>query len=457
MTNRVGLRVRITVLASLAVGAALTLGAVFLVNLLRSRLDDAASTAAELRARDIAALASAGALPNPLALPGEETAFVQVVDSQGHVVVSSENVEGEPAISALRPPGAASVAITSHVRPLDQSEDATMRIVALNASTGNGPVTVYAGESLERAEDTIGAITRVLFGGVPALVALVGCMTWWAVGRTLGPVHAISVAMGEITATDLHRRVPSPKRRDEIGQLADAVNDTLDRLDSSVEQQRRFVADASHELRGPLASLRADLEISVTHPGVTDWRSVARDTLSDVENLQHLTDDLLLLARLDAKQPTPGTRIDLAEVVREALTSIRRPDVVLTSSGLDAPALLTGDRDELHRMVRNLVHNAETHTVTRIDVSLERSVGSISLSIEDDGPGVPLADRARIFERFVRLDAARTRDVGGSGLGLAIAREVAERHHATLDVVDARRGNGSVFVVRFSTAPRRTS
>ena len=442
--RRIGLRLRITAVATITVGVALTVGAVILVGLLRSRLDTAATTAATLRARDIAALARADALPEQLALPGEESALVQVVDANGHVIASTANIEGEPAITPRRPIGSELLELTPDVQPLGDSQD--MRLIVLNAETTNGPVTVYAGESLQRAEDTTSAITDALAISLPVLVALVASMTWWAVGRTLRPVRTISRTMADITTSDLHRRVPETGARDEIGQLATTVNDTLARLDTSVDRQRRFVADASHELRGPLAALRADLEISIAHPQQTAWLDVAHETLGDVQRLQDLTDDLLVLARADAELARPRLPVDLAALVTEATRAVRRRDIEITTSGLDAPAMAGGIVDELRRMVRNLIRNAEVHAETHVDIVLSSTAGVVRLTVADDGPGIPASDRQRIFQRFVRLDTARTRDSGGSGLGLAIVHDVITNHHGTVTITDTQ-PHGATFTV----------
>lgn len=449
MQLRVGLRPRITALAAITVGVALTIGAFVLVGVLRSRLDDAATNAAELRARDVAALADVDALPRRLALPGEESAFVQVVDADGRVVASTENIEGEPPVVTARPVGNQRLLLTMGIAPLDDAQ--SMRVAVLNATTNDGVVTVYAGESLRSVTDTTSAVIVLLALGVPLLALIVAAVTWWAVGRTLRPVRKITHTMSEITTSDLHRRVPVPPVSDEIGELANTVNDTLARLDHSVETQRRFVADASHELRGPLAALRADLEISVTHPDQTTWTDVARDTLGDVERLQHLTEDLLLLARLDAHQRRPQQAVDLAEVATKAIGSIRRDDVTIATTGLDAPALVRGDPEQLQRMMRNLVHNSEEHAQQHIAVSVVTSDQVVRIAVSDDGPGVSPENRDRIFERFVRLDSARTRDSGGTGLGLAIVNDVVAGHHGTITIADGDLG-GAAFTVEIPTS-----
>ena len=442
--RRLGLRLRVTAVAVLTVGIALSVSAVLLVGLVRSRLDTAATTAATLRARDVAALANAGSLPAELALPGEESAFVQVVDDSGEVIASTGNIEGEPAISTVKPSGMTALVLTITIAPLDQAD--AMRVVALNTTTSAGTVTVYTGESLENADDTTAAVITVLAIGLPLLVFVVAAVTWWAVGRTLRPVRRITRTMADITASDLHRRVPVPATRDEIGELAVTVNETLARLDTSVEQQRRFVADASHELRGPLAALRADLEISVTHPDRTIWHDVARDTLSDVERLQHLTEDLLLLARLDSHQQRPHQHVDLARLVTQAIRRIRRDDVEVNVIGTETPVIVDGDPEQLHRMIRNLVYNAEEHAEGHITVTITKAGTTVQLHVTDDGTGVPPELRAVVFERFVRVDTARTRDTGGTGLGLAIVADVLARHHGSITVTD-NQPHGAIFTV----------
>ncbi len=450
LRRRAGLRLRVAAVSAVTVGVALAIAALLLVGLLRNRLDTAATTAATLRARDVAALAEAGSLPSNLALPGEESAFVQVVEQSGTVIASTENINGEQPIATARPVDTAPLKLTIVVLPLDHAD--AMRVIALNANTGSGIVTVYAGESLEGADDTTAAITSVLAIGLPLLAIIVAAVTWWGVGRTLRPVRSITRTMADITASDLHRRVDVPPARDEIGQLALTVNDTLGRLDTSVERQRRFVADASHELRGPLAALRADLEISVTHPDRTDWLNVARDTLSDVERLQLLTEDLLVLARLDASTPRPPQTIDIAALTRDAIADVRRPDLTITTHGIDRTVNMQGDEAQLRRMLRNLIHNAEQHTTTNLTVELTSHGRTVTLNVSDDGPGIAPEDRQRVFERFVRLDDARTRDSGGTGLGLAIVHDIVVRHHGNIGIHGVV-PHGTTIVVEFAIPP----
>ena len=444
MKHRRGLRLRIATISALSVGLVLTVGAFVITSTLRSRLDDAATRSAELRARDVAALVQAGALPRTLALPGEESAFVQVVDSSSRVIASTNNVEGEPPISTLRPSIGSTLVATILVEPL--SDSATMRVAVLDVVGDSSGVTVYAGENLTDARATVAALTLLLLMGIPLLAGVTGTVTWWAVGRTLRPVQAITTTLADITANDLHRRVPASVADDEIGELTQTVNDTLARLDTAVQTQRRFVADASHELRSPLAALRADLEVSTLHPTVTMWPDAARDMLGDVQRLQHLTDDLLLLARLDMQIPAAHTSVDLTPLVVAAITEIRRSDITVTSAGLDRPHIVAGETGSLRRMVRNLVHNAEQHAERHISVELSTAGALVQFGVNDDGPGIAPEDREIVFERFVRLDEARSRRQGGSGLGLAIVADVVTAHHGSVSVDTAALGGASFTV-----------
>jgi signal transduction histidine kinase len=248
--------------------------------------------------------------------------------------------------------------------------------------------------------------------------------------------------MAAITASqDLARRVPVPDTHDEIARLARTTNETLAALETSVERQRRFVADASHELRSPIASLRTQLEVAAAHPELLDLDGAVEDTV----RLQHLAADLLLLARLDAGEKPNDARFDLAALVREQVEG--RSGVTVEAQAVE----VAGSRGQLGRVLANLLDNAQRHAGSAVAVSVRREGDRVVVEVADDGDGVPAGDRERIFERFVRLDEARARDDGGAGLGLAIARDVAVRHGGTLTVRDAPTG-GALFELRLPLA-----
>nr|CEL17266.1 probable two-component sensor kinase [Kibdelosporangium sp. MJ126-NF4]CTQ91504.1 probable two-component sensor kinase [Kibdelosporangium sp. MJ126-NF4] len=299
--------------------------------------------------------------------------------------------------------------------------------------------TIYVFERLTVGPEPTEALDSVLLPGVPGSLVLIGFVAWFSTTRSLVPVEWIRMQAADISTKALDKRVPVPSRRDSISRLAVTLNEMLDRLENSIEAQRQFVADAAHELRSPIASLRTVLEVAADHPDRADWLAVVRDAVIDTRRLQDLAEDLLLLARLDSALPLPTDRVDLSEV---ADSYANRVDL-----RADAPAFVTGDAKQLNRLLRNLVDNAERHAASRVTVTVLSTEHRVFVEVADDGPGIPVADRERVFDRFTRLDEARDSDAGGSGLGLAIAREIAVRHGGTLTV-----GDHAVFTASFPRA-----
>jgi signal transduction histidine kinase len=211
----------------------------------------------------------------------------------------------------------------------------------------------------------------------------------------------------------------------------------LERLRGSAARQRQFVSDASHELRSPLAGMRAELEVALAHKEDADWPGTAGDVLEDLGRLQRLVDQLLVLARLDESAPVAADRsVDLDDLVlREARRARERDGLVVDIRGVSA-GRVRGDPDRLRQVVRNLVDNAARHARSKVTLGLQAEAGSAVLTVADDGPGIPAAERERIFERFTRLDEARASDSGGYGLGLAITREIVAAHGGTVEAGD---------------------
>ncbi|MFF8532243.1 ATP-binding protein [Streptomyces sp. SAS_267] len=313
---------------------------------------------------------------------------------------------------------------------------------------GGRTVLVHAGASLSARESAVRTAAVAMLAGLPLILLVVGGVTWLVTRRALAPVEGIRREMAAITASeDLSRRVPEPPSHDEVARLARTTNETLTALEAAVDRQRRFVADASHELRSPIASLRTQLEVGSAHPQLLDVPGAVKDT----ERLQHLAADLLLLARLDAGERPGQGRVGLGELVREEAG--RRPaDRTPVSVHADEELHVRGSRGQLARVIGNLLDNAQRHAHDEVVVRMERRGDRIVLTVADDGNGVPAAERERIFERFVRLDDARARDDGGAGLGLAIARDVAHRHGGTLTAGEAPSG-GALFELRLPAAP----
>ncbi|MET9484983.1 ATP-binding protein [Streptomyces sp. NPDC006638] len=308
--------------------------------------------------------------------------------------------------------------------------------------------------SMEKSQALVNTAIWSLTGGILGLSALIASSVWYAIGRALHPVEAIRVEFAELTAHHLDRRITPPPKGNEVGRLAATMNSTLDTLQTAIDRHRQFVADASHELRTPLATLRFTLELALTKPHLADLDRTVRDAHNDTVRLENLTDDLLLLARLDiedAGRPVHKTA-DLADLVRDEAARRRPPPhlavEVRISSGLFT---VSGRPALLGRLLGNLLDNAERHANSTITIALTRDTRrhEAVVDVVNDGPVIPAEDHERIFDRFTRLDHSRARDTGdreGSGLGLAIARRVASAHHGTITVNPSPAG--AHFVLR---------
>ncbi|WP_260478668.1 HAMP domain-containing sensor histidine kinase [Kibdelosporangium aridum] len=303
-----------------------------------------------------------------------------------------------------------------------------------------------------RDQATLHVTVVSLAGGLIVLLGLFAVTIRAALSRVLRPVEAIRREVDEITEHDLARRVSVPRTRDEIARLATTMNRTLERLHTAVETNRRFAADASHELRSPLAALRAELEIAQAHPEKSQWRQVIDDALSDTRRLEELTDDLLLLTSLD-NAITPDEHVDLTTVVAEETARILPAHVTLTAQTPNAPVQVHGRRALLVRLLGNLLDNAERYANHQITVRLTTNTTTAVLEVSNDGPEIPSADRERIFDRFTRLDDARTRGTGGTGLGLSIAHRIATAHHGTIHATNSE--GCTTFITRIPLATAR--
>ncbi|MET8569604.1 HAMP domain-containing sensor histidine kinase [Streptomyces sp. NPDC004783] len=456
-------RARATLAATLVVAVALVAAGTAVLLSLRSNLLGEAGTQAERSAREVAAELAVGTPYDQLSLDVDDRP-VQVVDEDGRLVAASEDLERitGTGVGAVKPDPAASrdadddddddsgeslepgeigdrTTVSDGSAAIDgDTEDYRFAAVPVEPRDGDRLV-VYAGAPLSAEHGAVNTALTVMLIGFPLLIAVVAGVTWLVTRRALRPVEGIRREMAAITASeDLARRVPVPATHDEVARLASTTNETLAALEASVERQRRFVADASHELRSPIASLRTQLEVAAAHPELLDLDGAVEDTV----RLQRLAADLLLLARLDAGERPADARVDLAALVREVAGG--RPGVSVRTAG---EVTVAGSRGQLERVLANLLDNARRHARSAVEVSVRREGALVVVGVADDGEGVPAADRERIFERFVRLDAARSRDDGEAGLGLAIARDVALRHGGTLTVRDAPAG-GALFELR---------
>lgn len=465
-------RSRATLGATLVVAVALVAAGAAVLLSLRSNLMEQAGNEAQRTAQNVVAQLAAGKAYDQLDLDDESP--IQVVDANGTLVAASDELEriSGTATDTVRPQpqsGGTGTGAGSGDDDDDADDDsgrgeageigegtefsdgsatidgesADYRFAAVPVEAGDrGRLTVYAGGSLDAEQSAVNTALTVMLIGFPLLLGVVAGVTWLVTRRALRPVEGIRGEMAAITASeDLARRVPVPGTHDEVARLALTTNETLAALQTSVERQRRFVADASHELRSPIASLRTQLEVGVAHPELLDLDGAVEDTV----RLQGLAADLLLLARLDAGERPGDARFDLGALAREQAEG--RADVTVEARS----AQVAGSRGQVGRVLTNLLDNATRHARSAVTLTVRREGEWAVAAVADDGDGVAEADRERIFERFVRLDEARSRDDGGAGLGLAIARDVAVRHGGTLTVGRAPAG-GALFELRLPQA-----
>lgn len=322
-------------------------------------------------------------------------------------------------------------------------------VTTARVETATGVVELVAASPLEPIDQSVDAVRSGLLLVLPLLVATAGALTWLLAGRALRPVEAIRTEVHSISGSTLDRRVPVPDSGDEVARLASTMNAMLDRLQEASARQQRFVADASHELRSPVAAMRTELEVAQRTAGPDDWPAVAERLLFEEARLEAVITDLLLLATLDEGAPFPEpVAVDLAAEAREEARR-RSPDRDHVEVEVDAPeaAVVQGNRTQLRRALANLLDNAVRHARSTVRVSVHERDGRVRVLIDDDGDGIPEVDRERVFERFVRLDEHRARgEAGGAGLGLSLVRRIAERHHGTATVDAAPLGGARLLL-----------
>lgn len=427
-----------------------TAGVVVLV-LLNGSLVSGITDTARAKAQNVAAQLVAGGMavgPVLTATPGEATAL-QVLDAAGQVVGASADLSGDPPILAASPPPGGEVVATVPL-PLGQN-NADYRVVAVRAHG----YTVVAAQSLEAARAAITQLTVLLVSTLVPLLAVAWLAVHLALRAALRPVEVMRRTVADISMADLTARVPLPAAQDEIHRLAGTLNAMLGRLSSAQLAQRRFVADAGHELRSPLSTITATLDLAARHPEQTSLAEVVDTAGAELGRLCELVDDLLVLARTDDSSDMPPiTDVDLDDVIRAEAARLRST-TRLTVDVRVRPARIRGSPAQVARAVRNLVDNAAEHAEAAVWLSCRRDGESVAVvQILDDGPGVPAADRVRIFGRFVRLEAERPRQAGSTGLGLAIVAGIAARHGGTAACVEPPHGHrGACFRLAFPAAP----
>jgi signal transduction histidine kinase len=438
------LRFRITALAALAVIAVLVSTGIGLIIAQRRLLTENVQDTIREQADDLGTLVAGGPVPRTLTNP--EDLLVQIVTPEGDVLAASPNIAGAPPLGRPPPPGQTEVLRT--VQHSRVAADA-LQLLSRRVQSRDGPVVLQVASPLDDVNDSTRILATTLSVAVPAVAALLAALIWTLVGRTLRPVEAIRAQVASIGGTDLHSRVPHPDGDDEIARLGRTMNAMLDRLEDATARQQRFVADASHDLRSPLTRIRSELEVDLAHPGTADLAATHRSILDEITTLQRVVENLLHLARGDAGALTTHREpVDLDDIVLGDAGRLRadgRVDVDITAV---SAAQVHGDSDQLTRAIRNLIDNAARHARTTVTLTLTELDHTAVLGVADDGPGIPIDQHEWVFERFTRLDDART--TTGSGLGLAIARDIIERHGGTISI-DPDHHPGTHLVITLPT------
>ncbi|XVQ82385.1 sensor histidine kinase [Microbispora siamensis] len=403
-------------------------------------LDTATHVAAQIRD---------GRLRNPIPTGGNGIDLIEVTGPDGRLVAESAAARTLPRLSPLHPAPDREVTQTTACSPAGHD---CLYVTVLRVSPGPGSDLVYAGRAAPAILNTSFTLPALLLAAL-LLTALAGWTAYKVTGRALRPVEAIRSELAEITERNPGGRVPEPPGNDEFSRLAQAANDALSRLDTSIQRQRQFAADASHELLTPIAGIRAQLESARLHP--EDTPEAVGAALRDTERLEAIVADLLLLARIPTVPETAREEVDLSHLV---VTEVEGRAERLPTHLHNTPGVtVRGLRPHLARVVANLLDNAERHALTVVCVRVARTEDAAVLCVRNDGRPIPEADRERIFERFYRTDAARSRNRGGTGLGLAIAREVVEAHGGSIRVEDVTDGEPGVrFVISLPLAPSTT-
>lgn len=424
------MRGRTTLGATVVVAVALLIGAFSFYGVLSASIHGSTERAAEQRLEELTERAGG---PGGKDIDALDDEILQIIGADGSVRAASEDAREKLGSTPL---------------PVDDDPQTTTvdgETVLVVSEDIERDQTLVLAVSMEDDAETLATVATLLAIALPLLLLLVAVTTWSVVGRALRPVELIREEVDGITAERLHQRVPVPETADEIAALATTMNGMLDRLDAAATAQRRFVSDASHELRSPLATIRQHAELAQAHPDVTSIGELAEVVSEEGLRLQGIVESLLLLARLDEGASTHDEAVDLDDIALGEVRRLRAAGIDVDGSGIHA-ARVHGDPRLLGQLVRNLADNAVRHSRGRVAIGVTPSDGYVFVTIEDDGTGVPAEERERIFERFVRLDEARSRDAGGSGLGLAIARGIAASAHGTLTVDDSRWG-GARFVL----------
>jgi len=433
------LRARLTAASTAVIIVGIALAAVLLLWRVHSTLASGLDNLLMQRAGDVAAEVTHGQLGAVRTTGADSTTLVQVIGAGGQVLSSSANIDGEPALFTF--PATGTQIILRQIGAVPGADAGPYRVAAAAVGLPQATVTVYAARSMSEITGSTGQLGGALLLGAPLVMLLLGAVAWFLIGRALRPVEAIRAQVASISGTDLHRRLPVGDAQDELQRLTCTFNQMLDRIQNSSAAQRRFLADAAHELRTPVASIHTRLQVHTRHQQLPLTLVEQQLLAADAARLAALIGSLLSLARLDSHTALRREPVDLDDLIFDHTQRLHaaHPRLRVDTTQVSGAQVL-GDRDTLDQVVANLLDNAAQHATTTITVDLHSTDTAATLTVADDGAGIPAADRDRVFERFTRLDHARSRNTGGTGLGLSIVADVVHAHHGTVHISDNQPG-----------------
>jgi two-component system, OmpR family, sensor kinase len=453
------LRLRLTVLTGLLTGGTVLLFALVFYLVLQDDLLDEVDghlrERAELVIQTLKAdgdLSNDNSLPPPSALVEFTTPgiYVALLSPDGQLRATSANLPGGRLPTAPDLIEAAQRG-SSATGTMTTGTDEQLRLLVMPVHLGGqlGPLLVVA-ESLEPVQRTLAQARGLLLMCGALALGLAAGGAAMLTGQALGPIARLTRAAANIAATGHYQeRVPQPRRNDEIGQLATTINELIATVERTLGQQRQFLADTSHELRSPLTVVLANLNLLRRDLDQHEREVSVQEATAEAQRMRKLVNDLLLLAQADVAQVIAQTPVRLDQLAEEVVATARRQAADRQiSTQIEAPMIVTGDWERLTQLLRNVLENALYHTPpdTRIDVRLRRSDSMAQLVVADTGPGIPAEHLPRIWDRFYRVDKARSRTLGGTGLGLAIVKYIAEAHGGNASVV-SEPARGTTFTV----------
>jgi signal transduction histidine kinase len=370
----------------------------------------------------------------------------QFFSANGTLLGSSTNLQGEPPLIQVNSAGPTPQLSSIYTRRFGH-----LRTLEVQLGGRSGPILVEY-QAINQIVDAENSLTEFLEIVLPILAFVLVGLIWLVVGRAMKPVEVVRRAVADISAKDLDDRLPSPRSGDELNRLVDTMNQMLQRLQAAMKSERRFIADASHELRSPIAAIRGALETSGhTLGGIERSHEVA---LSALQRLDYMADGLLTLDSIGGpRNGLPLRPIDLDELVLLQVEELRKgTSLVIDASNVSGGQILAREVDMM-RIVENLSSNAVRYAEGRIEYGVTERDDQVWLSVTDDGPGIPEPMRHFVFERFARIDNARNWSTGGTGLGLAIVSEIVTAYDGEV-WVEAAPSHGARFVVRLPATTR---